>query len=64
MVAVLFSFEQNAFHIETMDMYIQSNIIATINKKDHQYRLIAIGKDWEDAHNICREFEKNSPFNY
>ena len=63
MIAVLFSFEQNAFHIETIETYIDSNIRATINKKDHQYRLIAITKDWEEAHDYCMKLEKIAPFN-
>ena len=35
-VAVLYSFEQNSFHLETLQQYLDSNIKATINKKDHQ----------------------------
>jgi len=47
--AVLYSFEQKAFHIEPIKDYIKSNIEASIRKTPHQYRLIAIA----DNNNIA-----------
>jgi len=44
-IAILYSFEQKAFHIESIKDYIKSNIEATLKKRDHQYRLIAIADD-------------------
>jgi len=44
-IAILYSFEQKAFHIESIKDYNKSNIEATLKKRDHQYRLIAIADD-------------------
>lgn len=59
--AVLYSFEQKCFHIEYVHEYLKSNMQATINKKDHQYRLIAFAKDDMEAHKICDKLEKDYP---
>jgi hypothetical protein len=61
-VAVLYSFEQGCFHLETMKEYIQSNLRATMDKKDHQYRLIAIAEDWKEGHTICEQFRTLKDF--
>jgi hypothetical protein len=61
-IAVLYSFEQKCFHVETLHDYIKSNVHATIRRKDHQYRLIAIAKDYEDAHEICEQYKKLEQF--
>lgn len=47
--AVLYSFEQKAFHIETLGEYIQSNITVTCIKKDHQYRLIGLFNTYDEG---------------
>jgi hypothetical protein len=62
MIAVLFSFEQKCFHIETMTEYIKSNWSVSINKKDHQYRLVGIAENWDDAHKYCDKLENIEPF--
>lgn len=62
MIAVLFSWEQKCFHIETMQEYIESNILATKMKQNHQYRLVAIAKDWQDADKICDILQSKEPF--
>lgn len=61
-MAVLFSWEQKCFHIETMQEYIDSNILATQRKQNHQYRLVSIAKDWDDANKICNLFKSKEPF--
>ena len=62
MIAILFSFEQKGFHIETMKEYLLSNYRVTEIQKDHQLRLVAIAKDWEDADKVCDELSKIKPF--
>lgn len=62
MIAVLFSWEQKCFHIETMQEYIDSNILATKMKQNHQYRLVAIAKDWHDADKICDNLQTKEAF--
>lgn len=60
--AVLYLFDQKAFHIEPIKDYIKSNIEASIRKTAHQYRLIAIA----DNNNIADELIKSfrSKFNW
>jgi hypothetical protein len=60
--AVLYSFEQGCFHLETMREYIESNLKATMDKKDHQYRLIAIAENWKEGDKICDQFSKLKHF--
>ena len=62
MIAVLFSFEQGCFHIETMTEYIKSNWHVTRLKQDHQYRLVGISDDYHQAHSLCDKLEKTEPF--
>ena len=62
MIAVLFSWEQKCFHIETMQEYINSNILATKMRQNHQYRLVSIAKDDHDALKICDILENKEPF--
>ena len=62
MIAVLFSFEQGFFHIETMSEYISSNWKVTQLKKDHQYRLIGVADDYHQAHELCDKLSKIEPF--
>jgi len=62
MIAVLFSFEQKCFHIETMTDYIKSNWMVTEKKHDHQYRLVGISENWEEAHKYCDKLENVEPF--
>ena len=37
LLAVLYSLDQNCFHVEYLKEYIDSNIHAILNKKDQQY---------------------------
>lgn len=60
-VALLYSFEQKYFHIETLKEYILSNVKATINKKDHQYRLVALAYSYDEAVFIIEDFKKAYP---
>jgi hypothetical protein len=62
MIAILFSFEQGGFHIETMTEYIQSNWMVTKLKKDHQWRLVAIAESEFEADAICDKLSKREPF--
>jgi hypothetical protein len=62
MIAILFSFEQGGFHIETMTEYIKSNWHVTRLKQDHQYRLVGIAADWNEADLLCDELSKREPF--
>lgn len=55
MQAVLYSFEQKAFHIETIGDYIKSNILATKIKTDHQYRLVGICNNYETAAELVKQ---------
>ena len=60
-VAVLYSFEQNSFHLETLQQYLDSNIKATLKKKDHCYRLIALASNQKQGLEITHNFEKVFP---
>jgi hypothetical protein len=62
MIAILFSFEQKGFHIETLDDYIKSNLKATILKRDHQYRLVATANNYDKADEICDYLTTKEPF--
>jgi hypothetical protein len=62
MIAVLFSFEQGCFHIETMTEYIKSNWEVTRVKQDHQYRLVGTAEDWQEADKYCDKLENIEPF--
>jgi len=62
MIAILFSFEQKGFHIETMEEYIDSNIRVTMYGKDHQWRLVAIANTEFQADEICEKLSKKEPF--
>jgi hypothetical protein len=62
MIAILFSFEQGGFHIETMTEYIQSNWMVTKLKKDHQWRLVGIVEDLDQADALCDKLSKHEPF--
>lgn len=62
MIAILFSFEQKGFHIETLDEYMQSNLKATALKKDHQYRLVATADTYETADWVCDYLSSKEPF--
>lgn len=62
MIAILFSFEQKGFHIETMKEYLLSNYRVTEMQIDNQWRLVAIAKDWQDADKVCDELSKIKPF--
>lgn len=62
MIAILFSFEQKGFHIETITEYINSNIRVTLIGKDHQWRLVAIAHSEWDANEICERLSKTQPF--
>jgi hypothetical protein len=55
-IAILYSFEQKAFHVETVAAYCKSNIEATLRKKDHQYRLIAFADNYDTADKIIETF--------
>ena len=61
LVAVLYSFEQEFFHIEYLDEYTDSNVRATINKKDHQYRMIALVNSFDDAIKVINNYKKAFP---
>ena len=62
MIAILFSFEQGGFHIESMDDYIKSNWDVTRLKNDHQWRLVAIALNDFEADFICDKLSKIEPF--
>jgi hypothetical protein len=62
MIAILFSFEQKKFRVETMDEYMHSNIIATAMMKDYQFRLIAIAPTIWEADQICDRLIKKEPY--
>lgn len=55
-IAVLYSFEQKAFHIEPIKDYIKSNIEASIIKTAQQYRLIAIADNDYIADELIKLF--------
>lgn len=54
--AVLYSFEQKAFHIESIKEYIKSNIEASLRKTAPQYRLIAIADNDDQADDLIKLF--------
>lgn len=60
--AILYSFEQKAFHIESVRDYIKSNIESSLRKQQHQYRLIAVADNDDIADNIITAFR--SKFNW
>lgn len=60
--AVLYSFEQQAFHIESLGDYCKSNIQATITKKPHEYRLIGVADDYQQASEYVKQLR--SKFNW
>ncbi len=60
--AILYSFEQKAFQIESVRDYIKSNIESSLRKQQHQYRLIAIVDNDDIADNIITAFR--SKFNW
>lgn len=62
MIAILFSFEQKGFHIETIEDYMISNIKVTYRKRDHQWRLIGLAKNYDEADIICNELSKKEPY--
>ncbi|MBP8994918.1 MAG: hypothetical protein KBG30_14065 [Bacteroidales bacterium] len=47
--AVLYSWQQEAFHVEPLDLYIESNIKSIKEKNDHQYKLIALYDSYEEC---------------
>lgn len=53
--AVLYSFEQKAFHIETLSDYCRSNIEASKRNIAHQYRLIGIADDDQEADEMIKQ---------
>lgn len=57
-IALLYSFEQKCFHIETVREYIKSNITATLKKQDHEYRLVAILNNRDDCDKFIAVFSK------
>lgn len=61
-VAVLYSFEQKAFHVETLLDYCKSNLSASVRKKSHQYRLVGIAETYPDADKIIEQLR--SKFNW
>lgn len=54
-IAVLYSWQQKAFHIETLDLYIESNMKSIIEKKDNQYKLIALYDTYEECDLLISE---------
>ena len=62
MIAILFSFEQKGFHIETLEDYMISNVEATFYKSDHQWRLVRIANSYEEADYICERLSQKEPY--
>lgn len=60
--AVLYSFEQKAFHIEPIKDYIKSNIESSLRKTAPKYRLIAIADNDDIADELIKVFR--SKFNW
>jgi len=56
--AVLYSFEQKAFHIETLKEYCASNIKTSILQAPTQFRLIAVCDSYEIASKTVSDFRE------
>ena len=57
-IALLYSFEQKAFHIETLSDYLRSNIICTIRESVNQFRLIALFDTDTEADELIEKLRK------
>ena len=56
LTAVLYSVSQNAFHLETLKEYIDSNIRVSLMQAENDYRLIAIVNDDIEGDAFIEEF--------
>lgn len=48
-IAVLYSIQQGAFHIETVGEYIKSNLICLFENKPTQYMMVGLFSTYEQA---------------
>ena len=57
--AVLYSFEQSCFHIESLQEYIVSNIESSLRRCANQFRLVAIVDNDEQADHVINDYKEN-----
>lgn len=59
LTAILYSVEQDCFHLETISDYVTNNIKrCMIKQKCNEYRLIGVCENDVDGDNLIEEFKK------
>ncbi len=58
-IAVLYSFEQSCFHIESLQEYIVSNVESSLMRVANQFRLVAIVDNDEQADQVINDYKEN-----
>lgn len=58
-IAVLYSFEQSCFHIESLQSYILSNVESSLRRVVNQFRLIAVVDTDTQADSTIKDYKEN-----
>lgn len=58
-IAVLYSFEQSCFHIESLQEYIASNVESSLRSVVNQFRLVAIVDNDKQAGQVINDYKEN-----